>query len=327
MLIIINSNSNLKIMSFKEKQAKRQAKRRLKVKESDEAYQSYLKNDRERKQAQRSVTKNAMSTSQLEEHRVQERQRIRHYRLKKKMESQPESTCNSPLTSTPYRSTQAKGKAIKRVQLALPLSPRKKLCVVESLAKAVGLKVNASPTSTPHNHGARLSEETMHLVHAFYNSNNTSWQAPGRKDRIIIRETSGDGTKSKRTEQLRYLLMSLKEAHHRFIEENTNSNVGLSKFCELRPRNVKLFDHIPHHVCVCSYHENVRLLLVALKEYTALSIDFKSFVGQVTCDSSLKDCMSSKCTKCNDLINIFTPSNPDDPVKYQQWQSNEKVEK
>lgn len=310
-------------MSSKEKQAK--SKRRLKIKDSDEAYQSYLKNDRERKQAQRSASKGAMSTSQLEEHRVKERQRIREYRLKKKMESQPKATC-SPLTLTPYRSTQARGKAIKRAQLSLPLSPRKRQCVVESLAKTVGLKVNASPTSTPHNHGA-LSEETKQLVHAFYNSNDTSWQAPGRKDRIIIRETSGDGTKIKRTEQLRYMLLSLREAHHKFTEENTNSNIGLSKFCELRPKNVKLFDHIPHHVCVCSYHENVRLLLVALKEHTALSIDFKSFVSQVTCDPSLKDCMSSKCTKCKDLIDTFTPSNSDDTLKYQQWQSDEKVEK
>ena len=121
--------------------------------------------------------------------------------------------------------------------------------------------------------------------------------------------------------------MSLKEAHHKFAEENATSKIGLSKFCELRPKNVKLFDHIPHHVCVCSYHENVRLLLLALKDHAALSIEFKSFVSQVTCNPSLKDCMSSKCTKCKDLIDTFTPSNPDDTVKYQQWQSDEKVEK
>ena len=310
-------------MSSKEKQAKRQAKRRLKIKESDEAYQSHLKKDRERKQAQRSSSKDAMSKSQLEEHRMKERLRIREFRLKKK--SQEKATC-SPIASIPYRSTQARGKAIKRAQSALLSSPRKRQCVVESLAKTVGLQVNDSPLSTPHGYSA-ISEETKQLVHAFYNNNDTSWQAPGHEDRIIVRETSGDGTKTKRTEQLRYLLMSLKEAHNKFVEENPNNKIGLSKFCELRPINVKLFDHIPHNVCVCSYHENVRLLLVALKQHTQLSTDFRSFVSQVTCDPSLKDCMSSKCTNCKDLIDTFTPSNPDDTVKYQQWQTDGKMEK
>ena len=37
--------------------------------------------------------------------------------------------------------------------------------------------------------------------------------------------------------------------------------------------------------------------------------------------------MSSKCTNCKDLIDTFTPSNPDDTVKYQQWQTDGKMEK
>ena len=40
------------------------------------------------------------------------------------------------------------------------------------------------------------------------------------------------------------MLMSLKEAHNKFVEENPNNKIGLSKFCELRPNKVKLFDHI-----------------------------------------------------------------------------------
>ena len=47
-----------------------------------------------------------------------------------------------------------------------------------------------------------LSEDTKQLVLAFYNSNEVSWQAPGRKDRVIIRETRADGSKHKRTEKL-----------------------------------------------------------------------------------------------------------------------------
>ena len=76
------------------------------------------------------------------------------------------------------------------------------------------------------------------------------------------------------------MLMSLREAYHKFSESHASMNIGLSKFCELRPKNVKLFDHIPHHICVCSYNENIHLLLVVLNKYTTLSVDFQDFINQ-----------------------------------------------
>ena len=82
---------------------------------------------------------------------------------------------------------------------------------------------------------------------------------------MIIREVDNDGKKIKRTEQVRYVLMSLKEAYSKFVEQYPDVKFGLTKFCTLRPANVKLFDHIPHHVCVCLYHENVRLLLLSIR--------------------------------------------------------------
>ena len=39
------------------------------------------------------------------------------------------------------------------------------------------------------------------------------------------------------------MLMSLREAYNNFSESHGSMNIGLSKFCELRPKNVKLFDH------------------------------------------------------------------------------------
>ena len=101
---------------------------------------------------------------------------------------------------------------------------------------------------------------------------------PGRKDRVIIRKTV-EGEKKKTTEQVRYMLMSLREAYHKLKDQYPSLKVGLSKFCDLRHVHVKLFDQLPHQVCVCSYHENVRLLLVALKEHTTLNTDFTVFTG------------------------------------------------
>ena len=74
---------------------------------------------------------------------------------------------------------------------------------------------------------------------------------------------------------------------------------------------MKLFDQIPHQVCVCSYHENVRLLLVALKEHTSLNTDFSAFIEQVTCDASSKNCMSGKCSECDNASkNMLQSTSP-----------------
>jgi len=71
--------------------------------------------------------------------------------------------------------------------------------------------------------------------------------------------------KVKRTEQIcyKYKLVS----HTIVVKTYPGYKIGLRKFCELKPNNIKLLDHIPHNICVCSYHENVQLLLLSLKEH------------------------------------------------------------
>ena len=90
--------------------------------------------------------------------------------------------------------------------------------------------------------------------------------------------------------------MSSKEAHHKFItDEQPENKIGNSKFCKLRPRHGKLFSNIPHHVCICSYHENVCLLLVALMVHTAFALEFCRFIDQIACDSDNKNACSCEC--------------------------------
>ena len=91
----------------------RQAKRRAKVKKDDQLYQAHLKRDRKRKEKARAEAKKAMSSFQLEECHVKERQRVRQYRAKKRMERQ------QPNLATPYRTVQARGKAIRRAQSSI----------------------------------------------------------------------------------------------------------------------------------------------------------------------------------------------------------------
>ena len=165
----------------------------------------------------------------------------------------PTSSTNQ---GTLYRSQQALGKAIKRLEHGLPSSRRKQRFVVEKLAQSVGVPVCSSKKSA-----SAECEEKRELVHSFYRTDDISWQAPGRKDCIIIRETTEEGDRIKTTQKVCDVMMPLREAY-KFIEQHSTVKMSLSKFCGLRPPNVKLFDHLPHQVCLCSYHENYRLLLV-----------------------------------------------------------------
>ena len=78
----------------------------------------------------------------------------------------------------------------------------------EKLARSVGVAV----CSSSKNNTSAESEEIRELVQSFYTFDDISWQALGRKDRIIIPETADDENTSKTTEQVRYMMMSLQEA-------------------------------------------------------------------------------------------------------------------
>ena len=297
----------------------RQAKRRAKIKADPELYEAQLQKDRERKKHQREALRETMSEQQLQEHKLKERLRIKHYRSKKSMKAR-----SSTNDGTPYRSRQALGKAIKRLKHGLPSSPRKQRFVVEKLARSVGVPVCSSSKKNT----SAESEENKELVHSFYRTDDISWQAPGRKDCIIIRETTEAGERIKTTQQVRYMMMSLREAYNKLKEQYSTLKMSLSKFCELRPPNVKLFDHLPHQVCLCSYHENVRLLLLALSDHSSLSTKFSSFIEQVTCDATSKKCMTRECSTCVSLIDEFAPESSSVTLQYYQWKSiDSRIEK
>ena len=284
----------------------RQAKRRAKIKADPELYRAHLLKDRERKKCQRKAQKEKMSKQQLEEHQLKERLRVKNYRSKKS--AKPTSSTHQ---ETLYRSRQALGKAIKRLEHSLPSSPRKQRFVVEKIARSVGVPVCSSKNSI-----SVESEEKRELVHSFYRTDDISWQAPGRKDCVIIHETTKEGDRIKSTQQVRYMMMSLREAYNKFTEQQSTTKMSLTIFCELRPLNVKLFDHLPHQVCLCSYHENAQLLLVALREHTSLSTEFSFFIEQVTCDATSKKCMTQERSTCVDLINEFAPQSSTVSLQY-----------
>ena len=80
-----------------------------------------------------------------------------------------------------------------------------------------------------------------------------------------------------------------------------------------------------HKVCVCEYHQNVKLMLLSLP----VKIDYKDVICKAVCNVDARNCMLHLCENCpgkqdtHDLINCFTNNENelDEDILYMQWLS------
>jgi len=184
--------------------------------------------------------------------------------------------------------------------------------------------------STPNpRHGHALAVETTDLVQSFYESDEVSRIMPGRKDYVSVRQAE------KRVHiQKRLILSNLREAYQLFKEKFPSKSVGFSKFAELRPKHCVLAGASgTHAVCVCTIHQNVKLMMVGGKiaELTAdEDIPLRSYdhcLAQITCNPPQPACYLRACHSCpgvsmlKDRLKALMDENLIDTVVYKQWVS------
>lgn len=90
----------------------------------------------------------------------------------------------------------------------------------------------------------------------FYNNDGISRMMPGMRDCKVMRNEH-----EKIYVQRKLLLYTLREAHNLFKIDYPLTKIGFSKFACLKPKNI-IFAGSPgtHCVCVCIYHQNVKLM-------------------------------------------------------------------
>ena len=177
--------------------------------------------------------------------------------------------------------------------------------------------------------GNSLPQETVDKVINFYNSDGISRTMPGKSDFISFRNDKGEKVQA----QKRLLLLTCSEAHEKFQDENGDIEISISKFYELRPPNVILLGSSgSHNVCVCTYHQNVLLMLEnsSLIKDNPLQLPDKSFKGYLkllVCDESTENCHLDRCSKCQEkdfqpyknlIINSFSEKEIYS-IHFQQW--------
>ena len=291
--------------------AERTKNHRKKIKANAALYAAYKEKDRVRKRESR---KKALSPRKAAVERRKCNERVRLHRLKKKLSISQDADKN--YVEFAYKSPQALGKAVHKVSPLLPNSPRKRKAVIAKIAKSSGLSLSSKHKQSNGNTG--IAKSTVDSVQEFYCQDSISRQAPGCRDFVIIKE---NGKKSKL--QKKHLMWSLKETFGLFQKENPHVQIGFSKFCSLRPKNVLLQAAMPRQVCLCQYHDNVKLLCDCLsKEIESFPSYSGTFVDLFVCDSTKEECMMNKCNKCPAWLDTVKKDAPlDEVVQWQQWES------
>ena len=122
--------------------------------------------------------------------------------------------------------------------------------------------------SPPSKKGRPLKQAIIDAVQAFYRSEEISRQMPGGTDHVTVRQLDG----SKVQVQKKLVLFTLKEAHQLYCSDYPpEMHCSFGKFASLRPQECILPDSNSgcHTVCVCSYHENVKLMFDSVKHIFA----------------------------------------------------------
>ena len=126
----------------------------------------------------------------------------------------------------------------------------------------------------------------------------------GKKECLTVKV---DGQKEKF--QKRLLLLNIQEVFLEFKKVNPDVQIGFSKFCELQPKYVvNVNSGVMHKVCVCEYHQNVKVMLFSL----SVKFDYKYFICKAARNIEIRNCMLYVCENCpgkqgthNYLINCF----------------------
>ena len=158
--------------------------------------------------------------------------------------------------------------------------------------------------------GKVLPKAVEEKVVAFYLSNNVSRMMPGSKDYVSMYIH-----RKKERVQKRLLLFSLRDAYLQFLDENVGLKIGLTKFKEFRPRNVILAGASgSHNVCVCTTHQNVKLMIEGSKVLTLEGIrrmcgedgdiTYKHLLASLLCKPALPACYLGTCALCGNIESI-----------------------
>lgn len=173
----------------------------------------------------------------------------------------------------------------------------------------------------------RVATNTIHsdtkiLVEEFYRSDDISRVCAGKRDYVSVNEYG-----VKVAKQRRLILMNLSEAYSLFKTKNIGRKIGFSTFATLRPKEcVLVFDKMgTHAVCVCTYHQNVKLIYEPNKDIFRGTETYRDLMKKMICALPSNKCHLNLCSECpgetamEEYLSDIFEKNELENISYKQW--------
>lgn len=172
-----------------------------------------------------------------------------------------------------------------------------------------------------------LPEASVDLVKKFYLKESIVRELPGMKDTVSVKV---NGKREKRQKKL--LTLTINEIFAEFKKEYPTVEISLSKFFQLRPAEcVSPNSSGVHNVCVCVYHQNIKLMSLVFDQREANFI-WKNHLKDSMCEEPTVDCFFNRCASCPDVDELsqkfksLLPSLTDNEyVSYQAWTNTDRA--
>ncbi|KAK3919732.1 Putative phosphoribosylaminoimidazole-succinocarboxamide synthase 2 [Frankliniella fusca] len=168
----------------------------------------------------------------------------------------------------------------------------------------------------------------LQKVILFYEDDRHSRLLPGKKD---FKTVKIDGERVQM--QKRLLLLTVGELYEVFKEECPAYEVSISRFAELRPLYIVLAGAAgTHSVCVCTIHQNVKLMMYGAKLHEGAKdmeglTSVSECLSMIICNVPKEECYFGTCKNCpgvSDIvekIQLIFDLNMVSIVEYKQWVS------
>lgn len=103
---------------------------------------------------------------------------------------------------------------------------------------------------------------------------------------------------------MRYLSLTTRDMYRDFKRMNPEAVVGFSKFASLRHKwCLPISAPGAHNICVCTIHQNVKLLVDKIGKIKAANgdesvITYREIFDKIVCKRENRDCMVHRCHAC-----------------------------
>lgn len=173
--------------------------------------------------------------------------------------------------------------------------------------------------------GKSLAAEVVATVRSYYESDEISRVCPGTKDCVTVKNENGDKVAMSK----RLVLCNLMEAFRSFKDKHPGVKIGFSKFAELRPKNCVLAGSSgTHSVCVCTTHQNLKLMIENTKIGTLTNNELQTYkhcIARTLCNPASIQCHLGECSSCpgtehiKSLLTETFEEHSIEKVTFRQW--------